>query len=99
VFEGTMEQMWSSLQVFEAMPPETIVYSGHEYTAANAEFALSIEPDNAALRARAEKVSELRAADKPTVPTTIAEEMQTNPFLRAGSAARFAEVRRVKDSF
>ncbi len=55
VFEGTMEQMWSSLQVFEAMPPETIVYCGHEYTAANAEFALSIEPDNAALRARAAK--------------------------------------------
>jgi len=99
VFEGTMEQMWSSLQVFEAMPPETIVYSGHEYTAANAEFALSIEPDNAALRARAEKISELRAAGKPTVPTTIAEEMQTNPFLRAGSAARFAEVRKAKDSF
>jgi hydroxyacylglutathione hydrolase len=99
VFEGTMEQMWSSLQVFEAMPPETIVYSGHEYTAANAEFALSIEPDNAALRARAQKISELRAAGKPTVPTTIAEEMQTNPFLRAGSAARFAEVRRAKDSF
>ncbi len=99
VFEGTMEQMWSSLQVFEAMPPETIVYSGHEYTAANAEFALSIEPDNAALRARAQKISELRAAGKPTVPTTIAEEMQTNPFLRAGSAARFAEVRKAKDSF
>lgn len=99
VFEGTMEQMWSSLQVFEAMPPETIVYSGHEYTAANAEFALSIEPENAALRARAQKISELRAAGKPTVPTTIAEEMQTNPFLRAGSAARFAEVRKAKDSF
>ncbi|MEO9873762.1 MAG: hydroxyacylglutathione hydrolase [Anderseniella sp.] len=99
VFEGTMEQMWTSLQVFEDMAPDTIVYSGHEYTAANAEFALSIEPDNAALRARAQKVSELRAAGKPTVPTTIAEEMQTNPFLRAGSAARFAEVRRAKDSF
>ncbi len=99
VFEGTMEQMWSSLQVFEAMAPDTIVYSGHEYTAANAEFALSIEPDNAALRARAQKVSELRAAGKPTVPTAVAEEMQTNPFLRAGTAARFAEVRRAKDSF
>jgi len=99
VFEGTMEQMWSSLQVFEAMAPDTIVYSGHEYTAANAEFALSIEPDNAALRARAEEVSQARAAGKPTVPTTIAEEMQTNPFLRAGTAARFAEVRRAKDNF
>ncbi len=99
VFEGTMEQMWSSLQVFETMPPETIVYSGHEYTAANAEFAMSIEPDNAALRARAKEIAKLRAAGKPTVPTTIAEELQTNPFLRAGSAARFAEVRRAKDSF
>ena len=99
VFEGTMEQMWSSLQVFEAMPPETIVYSGHEYTIANAEFALSVEPDNAALRARAEDVSQARAAGKPTVPTTIAEELQTNPFLRAGSATRFAEVRTAKDNF
>ncbi|MGI9513145.1 MAG: hydroxyacylglutathione hydrolase [Anderseniella sp.] len=99
VFEGTMEQMWSSLQVFEAMPPETIVYSGHEYTIANAEFALSVEPDNTALRARAEQVSQARAAGKPTVPTTIAEELQTNPFLRAGSAARFAEVRKAKDNF
>lgn len=99
VFEGTMEQMWSSLQVFETMPADTIVYSGHEYTAANAEFALSIEPDNKALRARAEEISRMRAEGKPTVPTTIAEELQTNPFLRAGSAARFAEVRRAKDSF
>ncbi|MEM9470740.1 MAG: hydroxyacylglutathione hydrolase [Pseudomonadota bacterium] len=99
VFEGTMEQMWSSLQVFEAMPPDTIVYSGHEYTVANAEFALSIEPDNTALRARSEEISKMRAEGKPTVPTTIAEELQTNPFLRAGSAARFAEVRRAKDSF
>ena len=99
VFEGTMEQMWSSVHVFADMPPETLVYSGHEYTAANAEFALSIEPDNAALKARADEISQLRAAGKPTVPTTIAEELQTNPFLRAGSAARFAEVRRAKDSF
>lgn len=99
VFEGTMEQMWSSLQVFAAMPPETIIYSGHEYTAANAKFALSIEPDNAALRARADKISQILAAGKSTVPTTLAEEMETNPFLRAGSAARFAEVRKAKDNF
>ena len=99
VFEGTMEQMWSSMQVFAAMPPETVVYSGHEYTAANAKFALSVDPDNVALQARADEISQLRAAGKPTVPTTIAQEMQTNPFLRAGSADRFAEVRRAKDSF
>lgn len=99
VFEGTMDQMWSSLQVFTAMPPETIIYSGHEYTAANAKFALSIEPENAALRTRADRITQILAQGKPTVPTTLAEEMQTNPFLRAGSAARFAEVRKAKDNF
>ena len=99
VFEGTMDQMWSSLQVFTAMPPETIIYSGHEYTAANAKFALSIEPENAALRKRADRITQILAQGKPTVPTTLAEEMQTNPFLRAGSAARFAEVRKAKDNF
>jgi len=99
VFEGTMDQMWSSLQVFTAMPPETIIYSGHEYTAANAKFALSIEPENAALRTRADRITQILAQGKPTVPTTLAEEMQTNPFLRAGSAARFAEIRKAKDNF
>jgi len=99
VFEGTMEQMWSSLQAFATMPPETIIYSGHEYTAANAKFALSVEPDNAALRARTHNIAEILAAGKSTVPTTLAEELATNPFLRAGSAARFAEVRKAKDNF
>ena len=99
VFEGTMEQMWSSMQVFTAMPPETIIYSGHEYTAANLKFALSIEPDNAALQTRAEEIRQAVAAGQPTVPTTLGQEMETNPFLRAGSAARFAEVRRAKDNF
>jgi len=99
VFEGTMDQMWNSMQVFNAMPPETVVYSGHEYTEANARFALSVEPDNAELKARAVEITKLRATGKPTVPTTIARELATNPFLRAGSAARFAEVRKAKDSF
>jgi len=99
VFEGTMEQMWSSLQVLAAMPPETIIYSGHEYSAANAKFALSIEPDNTVLRARADKIAQILAAGKSTVPTTLAEELETNPFLRTGSAARFAEVRKAKDNF
>ncbi len=99
VFEGTMEQMWQSMQVFIAMPPETVVYSGHEYTEANARFALSQEPDNQALRQRAQEIEALRAAGKPTVPTTIADELATNPFLRAGSAERFSEVRKAKDNF
>ncbi|MEE4238660.1 MAG: hydroxyacylglutathione hydrolase [Anderseniella sp.] len=99
VFEGTMEQMWSSMQKLAALPPETVVYCGHEYTLSNGRFALSVEPDNAALKARMKEIEALRAAGKPTVPTTVAQELETNPFLRAGSAERFAEVRKAKDNF
>jgi hydroxyacylglutathione hydrolase len=99
VFEGTMEQMWSSMQKLAALPPETVVYCGHEYTLSNGRFALSVEPDNAALKARMKEIEALRAAGKPTVPTTVAQELETNPFLRAGSAQRFAEVRKAKDNF
>ena len=99
VFEGTMDQMWQSMQVFSTMPPETVVYSGHEYTASNARFALTIEPENEALKTRAAEIASLRAAGEPTVPTTIAQELETNPFLRAGTAFRFAEVRKAKDNF
>lgn len=99
VFEGTMEQMWSSMQKLAALPPETVVYCGHEYTLSNGRFALSVEPDNAALKARMKEIEALRGAGKPTVPTTVAQELETNPFLRAGSAERFAEVRKAKDNF
>ncbi|MEM8646746.1 MAG: hydroxyacylglutathione hydrolase [Pseudomonadota bacterium] len=99
VFEGTMDQMWSSMEKMAALPPETVVYSAHEYTQANAAFAVTAEPDNAALKARAVEIDALRAEGKPTVPTTIALELETNPFLRAGSAGRFAEVRTAKDNF
>jgi hydroxyacylglutathione hydrolase len=99
VFEGTMEQMWDSMKKLAALPPETVVYCGHEYTLSNGKFALTVEPDNQALKARMADIEKLRAEGKPTVPTTIAEELETNPFLRAGSAARFAEVRKAKDNF
>jgi len=113
VFEGTMEQMWSSLQKLMALPGGTMIYSGHEYTLANAAFALSIEPGNAALRARAELIKEMRAHNEPTVPTTLQLELETNPFLRPDSAeiqetlgmtgadlARvFGEIRKRKDNF
>ncbi|MEM9031093.1 MAG: hydroxyacylglutathione hydrolase [Pseudomonadota bacterium] len=113
VFEGTHEQMWASLSKLAALPPETTVYSGHEYTDTNARFARTIEPDNPALMSRLEAIAAARAAGKPTVPSTLAEELATNPFLRAGHAdvkaaiglpgARdeeaFAEVRRRKDRF
>lgn len=113
VFEGTMPMMWDSLARLKALPDETVVYCGHEYTAANADFALTIEPDNAELVERAAGIARLRADGKPTLPTTIGLEKRTNPFLRpdvAGIRARlgleaasdaevFAEIRRRKDSF
>jgi len=113
VFEGTMEMMWNSLQKFMALPPETLVYSGHEYTAANGRFAETIEPNNPDLIARVEAVAAKRAKGEPTVPSTIAEELATNPFLRGDSpevqksvnavgkdaGTVFARVRQAKDTF
>jgi hydroxyacylglutathione hydrolase len=113
VFEGTMAQMWQSLQKLAALPPETLVCSGHEYTAANARFALTIDPENPALISRAEAVDAAREKGQPTVPSTLAEELATNPFLRAADPAVqarlgmrgadpadvFAEIRRRKDRF
>jgi hydroxyacylglutathione hydrolase len=113
LFEGTPQQMWSSLGKLRALPPDTRVYCGHEYTQANARFALTVEPENAKLRARAAEVDAARAKGLPTIPSTIAEERDTNPFLRADQAglarnlglagadpvAVFAEVRRRKDHF
>ncbi len=113
LFEGTAAQMWHSLDKLRSLPPETRVYCGHEYTQSNCRFALAIEPENAALQARAEEIARLRAAGEPTIPTTIGLERETNPFLRADvpsvKAALgmddadpvevFAEIRRRKDSF
>lgn len=99
VFEGTMEQMWTSMQKLAKLPPETTVYCGHEYTLSNGRFAVTAEPDNEALRQRMIEIEKLREAGKPTVPTTIAQELETNPFLRAATAQRFAEIRTAKDNF
>ena len=98
LFEGTAEQMWASLSRLAALPDDTAVYCAHEYTAANARFALSVD-DSPALKARAEAVFAARERGEPTVPTTIALEKATNPFLRAGGALRFGELRAAKDSF
>jgi hydroxyacylglutathione hydrolase len=98
LFEGTAQQMWSSLSRLAALPDQTAVYCAHEYTASNARFALTVD-DGPALKARAEEVFAARERGEPTVPTTIAREKATNPFLRAGSAAAFAAVRAAKDSF
>jgi hydroxyacylglutathione hydrolase len=85
LFEGSAEQMWQSLSKLMKLPPETAVYCGHEYTLSNAQFALTIEPGNAALQARAEEVRQLRDAGRATLPTTIGRELETNPFLRPAS--------------
>jgi len=98
LFEGTAEQMWASLSRLAALPDETAVYCAHEYTASNARFALSVD-DAPALKARAEEVFAARERGEPTVPTTIAREKATNPFLRAGDAATFGAVRAAKDNF
>ena len=113
LFEGSPGQMWASLSKLRELPGETRICCAHEYTESNARFALSIDPDNAALRRRADEVRALRAQGRPTVPSTLAVERATNPFLRAddprlqraaGLAARdpvaaFAEIRRRKDAF
>jgi hydroxyacylglutathione hydrolase len=82
VFEGTMAQMHASLARLIDLPPETLVYCAHEYTQSCLRFAHTVEPDNAAITARAADVAELRAAGQPSVPSTLAEELATNPFLR-----------------
>lgn len=91
VNEGSMAEMWSGIEKVAKLPPETMLYCGHEYTIANAKFALTVEPGNAALQARAKQVEELRAAGKPTLPTKLADELATNPFIRVDSA----EIRKV----
>lgn len=113
LFEGTPGQMWESLSKMAALPDDTEVYSGHEYTAANAKFALSINPENQTLKSRASDINLRRSRGVPTVPARLDLERSTNPFLRArdpdlkkrlGMEARqdadvFAEIRKRKDSF
>ena len=111
LFEGTAQQMWASLSRLAALPDDATLYCAHEYTESNAHFAISIDPDNTALQARVAEVARLRAAGKPTVPMSLAQEKATNPFLRApllkhalgmeGAAdwEAFGEVRKRKDSF
>jgi hydroxyacylglutathione hydrolase len=82
VIEGNAEMMWKSLQKLMKLPKDTLVYCGHEYTQANARFALTVEPENEALQRRAKEVDQMRAAGKATLPTTIGVELDTNPFLR-----------------
>ena len=97
LFEGTADQMYSNMRKLEALPDTTAVYCAHEYTESNGNFALTVEPDNQALAARMAEVRQMRARGEPTVPTTIALEKATNPFMRAGSVAELANRRAAKD--
>lgn len=99
LFEGTAQQMHVSLQRIAGLPEDTALYCGHEYTLANARFAAHAEPDNAAIAERLGEVQKLREAGKITLPTTVAEERETNPFVRASNWQELARLRAEKDSF
>lgn len=113
LFEGSAEQMWHSLQKLKTLPPDTQIYCTHEYTLNNGRFALTVEPDNPALRQRMLEVEKLRRENKPTLPSTLADELATNPFLREDSVGLqktiamaacapievFARIRQIKDRF
>ena len=99
LFEGTADQMFASLQLLKALPDDTNIYCGHEYTLANAEFALSVDPENEALKARVAEAEILRADGKPTLPVTMAIEKATNPFLLAETVEEFTDLRARMDVF
>ncbi len=113
LFEGTPAQMWDSLSKLRDLPDDTKIYCGHEYTAGNAQFAVTIESENAELAARAEEIAAIRARGEPTIPSLLGMEKRTNPFLRAdlpelqaaigmpnsSTVTAFAEVRGRKDRF
>ena len=113
MFEGTPGPMWQGLLALRNLPDETLIYCGHEYTVANAKFALSVDPNNAALRIRAAEVEKARAAGRFTIPVSLGLEKRTNPFLRADApelaramglpaddpVAVFAALRKAKDNF
>lgn len=97
LFEGTAEQMFANMRKLEALGDDTRVYCAHEYTLSNGRFALTVEPDNAALVERMATVTAMRERGEPTVPTSIALERATNPFMRAATVAELAERRLAKD--
>ncbi len=99
LFEGTAEQMHANLQRLAALTGDVRVYCGHEYTLANGRFAVTVDPDNPELAERVGRIEALRERGEVTLPTTIAEERATNPFMRATTVEEFARLRTMKDSF
>jgi hydroxyacylglutathione hydrolase len=99
LIEGTAAEMFASLRKLAALPGGTKVCCGHEYTESNARFALSVDPNNAALKSRVAEAHQQRATGQPTVPSTMSSELAANPFLRAPDIATFADLRAKKDKF
>ena len=113
LFEGTPEDMWKSLEKLKQLPEDTMIYSGHEYTKSNIEFAITVDPQNEKLKARRTEVLERLQKGLPTVPSTLRKELDTNPFLRESEISivkhvdmvnldpisRFAKIRALKDNF
>ena len=99
LFEGTAQQMYANLQRIAALPEDVRIYCGHEYTLANARFAAHAEPNNAAVAGRMKNVEAMRAAGEVTLPTSVGQERETNPFVRATNWEEFARLRSAKDSF
>lgn len=99
LFEGTAAQMFANMRKIEALPDDTALYCAHEYTLSNGRYALVAEPDNAALVARMTEIVAMRERGEPTVPTTVAAEKATNPFMRAATIEELAERRAAKDGF
>jgi hydroxyacylglutathione hydrolase len=99
LFEGTPEQMYRSLRRLTVLPQDTRIYCAHEYTLSNARFAAHAEPGNAAVADRLARVEAMREAGQITLPTTVAEERETNPFVRSTDVEEFARRRAAKDSF
>lgn len=113
ILDGTPQKLYNSVEKLKALPADTTFYCGHEYTTSNGQFALSVEPNNADLKARMNEVKTLRAKNRPTLPTLLSNELKTNPFLRLDSAeirlnlnmqtasdeAIFTKLRSLKDNF
>lgn len=99
LLEGTAQELFDSLHRYDSLPDKTLVCAGHEYTRSNLAFALHVDPENAALKARAGEVERLLEAGRPTLPVALGVERRTNPFLLAPDVATFARLRREKDTF
>jgi len=97
LFEGSAADAWQGFQKIIALPDDTMMYAGHEYTIVNAKFCMGVEPDNADLKARYDEVKALRKAREPSLPVSLGVEKKTNAFIRSGSAEAFAELRAMRD--